>query len=126
VSDDQQIEPGSRSELALLRRAARERWGIPDRSKTRGIEVADAMLESPDERQRVAALRFMVAAVKCDLADDRLDQLAERLAFDKAKAGFVAGKTEARDAWDAVCTTIETTADDRSGSAPESTPEPSR
>jgi hypothetical protein len=84
-------DPPSRSDLALERRAARERWGVPDRLKTRAIEVVEEFLDSIDRRERKAALAFLATAVKCDQADDKLDMERAKLTPPK--------ETQARDAW---------------------------
>lgn len=82
----------SRSDMALRRRAAREKWGVPDDTKGRALEVAERWLESTDPREVKAALHFLRAV-------DRIDQADERLELERRKLEAPAPSGEARDAW---------------------------
>lgn len=71
--------PLSRSELALRRRAARERWGVPDELRTEAILTAQVFLRDGTARQKRAALSFLAAVDKIDQADERLQMEREKM-----------------------------------------------
>ena len=65
----------SRADFALLRRAARERWGVPDPLRTEALYQAAKALTDPEasHRDRIAVARFLLAA---DKSDRELEQTA--------------------------------------------------
>jgi hypothetical protein len=66
----------SRTDMALLRKAARERWGVPDPVKTEAIFQTAKILADPlsSDRDRIAAARTMALLDRIDQADDRLNR----------------------------------------------------
>lgn len=82
-----------RADLALARRAARERWGVPDELKTEALFQAARILADPESerRDRLAAAKLLAALDRVDQLDDRLDLERSKL----AKPDVL----EARDAW---------------------------
>jgi hypothetical protein len=101
----------SRADLALARRAARERWGVPDTLKTEALLVAQEMLRSIDDRKQSAALRFLATC-------DRVDQLDDKLQLERDKIAPPT-ETQGRDAWDIVCDDVLGTSEAGPGAAPE-------
>jgi hypothetical protein len=90
----------SRSDFALARRAARERWGVPDPMRTEVLFQAARMLTDPEasHRDRWAASKFLLEADRHDLTEDKL-------ALDRARFELAAKppeRLEARDAWDVI------------------------
>lgn len=77
-----------RADLRLMRRAARERWGVPDDLKNEGIFQAAKFLASGQPELVFAALKFLLAA-------DRADILADRLALDREKLDLMHGEPDA-------------------------------
>jgi hypothetical protein len=81
VPDDYTRPPGderasfTRAEFALMRRAARERWGVPTALQTEAIFQAAEILcgEFHSTRDKLSAMRFLIGA-------DRSDVLAEHAA----------------------------------------------
>ena len=73
-----------RAEMLLLRRAARERWGVPDALKTESLSKLAAILEDPSSprRLRIAAIRTLADFDKVDRADEKL--ALERAKFERA------------------------------------------
>jgi hypothetical protein len=69
--------PITRAEMGLLRSAAnpRSRWNVPDPVRTEAIlAVADILDDATSsDRDRLAAVRTLVAMDRTDQADDRLD-----------------------------------------------------
>jgi hypothetical protein len=65
--------------MILLRRAARQNWGVPDVCKNEGILACYAVLTDPESsrKAKMAATRVLEQA-------DRNDLLAERLRLVKA------------------------------------------
>ena len=70
----------SRADLALARRAARERWNVPDEIRTEVLWQAVKTLTDPeaDHRDRIAVGKLLLAADKHDLAEDKHDHAAGR------------------------------------------------
>jgi hypothetical protein len=64
----------SRSDFALARRAAREKWGVPDPLKTEALYQAAKMLADPEasHRDRLAASKLLLEADRHDLSEDKL------------------------------------------------------
>ena len=64
----------SRSDLALARRAIRQRWGVPDEVQTEVLWQAASILADPeaDTKHKLAAMRLLVAADRADILGDRL------------------------------------------------------
>jgi hypothetical protein len=63
------------TEFNLMRRAARERWGVPDHLRTLALRDAEATYldEKAGYRDRSAATRFLIEADKCDLDSAKFD-----------------------------------------------------
>ena len=63
----------TRSEMALMRRAVRERWGIPDAMKSDMLVMVLAVLDSPSAstRDKLAAGRLLATIDRIDQADLR-------------------------------------------------------
>jgi hypothetical protein len=75
--------PIRRAEMALLRRARRERWGIPDVLKTEAILQCHHVLgHSECERTRVMAARTLAMFDRIDQADERLEFQRRKLALE--------------------------------------------
>jgi hypothetical protein len=74
----------SRSDFALLRRAVRGRWGVPDPLRTEALYQAARTLADPGSsyRLRLAASKLLLDADKHDLSEDKLD--LERAKFEHA------------------------------------------
>lgn len=70
----------SRADLALARRAARERWGVPDEMRTEALWQALRTLTDPEasHRERYAASSLILQADKHDLAEDKHDHAVGR------------------------------------------------
>jgi hypothetical protein len=93
---DRPTEPlTSRSDLALARRARRERWGVPDDMKTAALELARRFLESDDLGKGRAALAFLACV-------DRIDQADERLQLERDKLERPDTPEDCRSVWDDV------------------------
>jgi hypothetical protein len=60
--------------MKLLRRAARENWGVPDAAKTEGMLACYAILTDPESSRKAK-----LGAMRCLEQADRNDLLAERL-----------------------------------------------
>ena len=73
----------TRSDLALLRRAARENWGVPDRFKTEALYQVAKILASDDPdlepRVKLAAIRLLAMFDRGDLAAAKLELERSRL-----------------------------------------------
>lgn len=71
----------SRSDLLLLRRAARQDWGVPDVARNEAIYQALKILSDPKakDRAKVAAMKTLVSFDLADIAHARL-ALAQQLA----------------------------------------------
>ena len=78
ASADLDLRPLSREEMTLLRRAARQRWGVPDPLMTEVLLQIQDVLASGGRRNKLAAARLLVTLT-------RIDQLDERLAIEKQK-----------------------------------------
>jgi hypothetical protein len=76
-----------------MRRAARERWGVPDELRTDALYQCAKILASPD-----ADPRLKVAAARLLAAFDRSDQREDKLDLDKLKVARPEA-ADARDAW---------------------------
>lgn len=74
------VPPITREEMMLLRRAARQRWGIPDNVKTEVIARLYESLASPFERNRIMAARTLKELDRVDQQDERTDLDRRRLA----------------------------------------------
>jgi hypothetical protein len=77
-----------RADLRLMRRAARQGWGVPDDLKNEGVFQAARFLASGHPELVFAALKFLLAADKADLA-------AGRLALDREKLDLMRGEPDA-------------------------------
>lgn len=77
----------SRTDMMLRRRAARERWGVPDAVKNETIYQATKILADPDagEREKLAAMRVLATFDRVDQADDKLKMHREKLTHDIGK-----------------------------------------
>ena len=55
-----------------MRRAAREKWGVPDEAKTEALFQAVKILtaELSSDRLKLAAMRFLVAADRTDIVSE--------------------------------------------------------
>lgn len=65
----------SRSDLVLLRRAARCNWGVPDIVRNEAVYQAAELLadDEADHREKLAAQRLLIAADLADIAAARLE-----------------------------------------------------
>lgn len=74
----------SRSDFVLARRAARERWGVPDPLRTEALYQAAKALTDPEasHRDRLAAMKLLLEADRHDQADDRM--VLDRAKFEHA------------------------------------------
>ncbi len=74
AAQDQAKPLPSRTELGLLRQAARENWGVPNMMRNEGLLQVYSVLTNPNSsrRSKLAAVRVLEQA-------DRNDLLAERL-----------------------------------------------
>jgi hypothetical protein len=72
--------PIGRPELLLARKAARERWGVPDDLKTELILQCWTILADPrsGDRKKLAAGRLLVTADRVDQRQDMIDGDAKR------------------------------------------------
>lgn len=63
----------SRADLALARRAARERWGVPDALRTEALYQAAKVLADVEtsHRDKLAAMKLLLEADRQDLAEDK-------------------------------------------------------
>jgi hypothetical protein len=63
------------TEFNLMRRAARERWGVPDHLRTLALKDAEATYLDKDAtyRDRSAATRFLIEADRMDLDSAKFD-----------------------------------------------------
>jgi hypothetical protein len=75
----------SRADLTLARRAARERWGVPDALRTEALFQCARILADPlsDARHALAAGRLLATLTRCDQLDDRLDLERARVTPDR-------------------------------------------
>jgi hypothetical protein len=73
-------KPITNKEMALLRKAAREKWGVPNRLRTQSLCRIDRLLCDPESSDR-----DMVAAVKTLAALDALDLDSAKHAFERRK-----------------------------------------
>ena len=71
-----------REDFTTLRRAARQRWGVPDELKSEALFRAAKILTDPeaDDRLKLAAAKFLQGCDKVDQADDKLDFEKSKLA----------------------------------------------
>lgn len=64
-----------RSDLNLMRRAAREGWGVPDELKTESLlQAAKILTTSPHERNKIAVMKFLAAVDLAERREDRKDR----------------------------------------------------
>jgi hypothetical protein len=82
----------SRSDLALMRRAARANWGVPDVLRTEALYQAAEILadDEADTREKIAAMRLLAVFDVADINAARLELARLKLAKPEA--------TDARDA----------------------------
>jgi hypothetical protein len=73
-------KPITNAEMALLRRASREKWGVPDRLRTQSLCRIDRLLCDPESSDR-----DVVAAIKTLAALDALDLDHSKHAFERRK-----------------------------------------
>jgi hypothetical protein len=60
------VAPLSRSDIVLLRRAAREGWGVPDTLRTEVIVEVRKILAAGNRRQKLAAAKLLLAMDQAD------------------------------------------------------------
>jgi hypothetical protein len=100
----------SRSDLALLRRAARENWGTPDCMRTEALfqlaKIVAGQAYDLDTRHRIAAIKTLVAFDRNDLVAAKLALDAEKLELARLKIA-PPKETQARDAWSELLRDIE-------------------
>ena len=67
------IEPRpSRSDLILYRKAIKDGYNLSAEQRARMVRVAEALLESADERSQLGAAKVLLAADKLDLEVEKL------------------------------------------------------
>ena len=70
----------TRADLVLLRKAARERWGVPDQLKTEALfEAAKILTTATKDRTKLAAIKALIEFDKVDQRDRVIDLAAEKL-----------------------------------------------
>ncbi len=76
---------------ALLRRAIKERWPIPDATRDSLAAKLATVIETGDHREVVSAARVLIAADALNQADDHLADKNERLDAGKPTENVQAG-----------------------------------
>lgn len=89
----------TRTELRLRERAAVNRWDVPEPLRVEALYQLGLVLLHGSKRAKLAAARVLAVLTRIDQADDKLQ--IERSKLDPP------GEAEARDAWDDVCSAVE-------------------